>query len=563
MVVDGVALDVDVALEGIASIALTNGATLRYCVTQNRAAPTTMVDHKSRLEIGDGVRNVLVPFGEGSVTFSAVENGSGGVELSTFVVQTNATVDGLDVYKNVDCYIYGNIMRSSSRATLNLRSFHFGYADPDETTYIGLHMNTPQTVGSQDGFYFCCPEFGGRVKAIRPLLIENFNARPTGTDSGCTYHFGRYNPTDEVIEIVANNCKFRHGLAANNRIFVAGNTTLVLDKGSYLGNYYPGSSMDFWPASGDTESMSPRAVNIIEYGRVVLQGGSVLNSGRIHEPSANGWRIAPLESGFEAVIVSNGSYRVWTCATGSNRKGTLRIDGVCELNLPMGTVDGNLPNPLKGFGAVKVNAEGQLRLSIASGAERFLTLDTAIEGTGEVVAVTTNATDVTGKLTVAVKGGFANTFSGNLTTQAPRAEARFFFDDGATWGGVVSTSLAAITNLTTATAPSAVSFGGLRLEDESIKLRVLANHTADAIHLGEQGLEIVNNTYLPLVGDGATTAYAEPKPVLITCPKATDVSALLLRSPNGEIFRIKEVEGTTPTEKGLVASRRGSVFLFR
>lgn len=513
VVVDGAELDVDVQVGDLAGISLRNGAKLRYLVTQEVEVPQTQVDHLSTVEVGDGSATVLVPTTDTGMVFSAVETASG-VALSKLIVHTNATLSGMNNFKNVDCYIYGDW-----RWRRNGCSTVFGTAAAGETSYIGLTMASDLQIWYQCNLSVATPTKGGCVKAVRPIVFENYNANfSNGQDYGNKYFFGVNNPTNVPIEIIARNSNFRHGLNFGRAIAVHGGVTLTLDERSYLGNFpggwlqFVGKKYDAW--GNATQLYVHNSVEIKGRGRIVVKGGSILSSGRPGNRLTEGWVIAPDEEDYTCVIVSNDSYRVWGCAQTSNRKGRIRVDGICGYNLVRGEEGGYRPRPLEGFKAIEIAEGAELRCSISNQVARTLPIDTVVEGSGRITAIGAPGSD----LAVVIKGGYTNSFTGELGVLRPAADARIFFDDGAYWSGAVMGSTVGVTNLTTAGEVSQFHLEGLTLDDDTFALQVQADHTSDCVEIGALGLSAAGGR-LKLFGEGASTATVAPKVVLATLPQ--------------------------------------------
>lgn len=557
---EGVVLTVDETLPFVPDITLEGGATLQINATQPEPLPRLTCDELSTLNIGNGTDAITVRFRENCYHFNAVEQPDGSVKLSTLRLNPNATAHGLRYFKNVDCYLNGTFMTDQIAA----RKIIFGDAAKNETSYLGLDLSHPGYLTHQWSLYFAQPTSGGRIKAIRPWRIRNFNQSfERGGDWGCAFVFGRYNPSDEPIEISVENSNFRHALNTDNNVYIAGGITLKLGTGSYLGAFPNGTGKpynkreDYWNDS--VAYKANRSVHIIDKGQIIVEGGT-LSSGRLNTPASYGWNISPSVEGHASIIYRSGRYRVWGCSAASNGKGRFVVEGDCHVDLVSGMDKNVLPRSFEGFASIDLADNATLRFSILNNADRTLPITKPITGNGAITVVGTNSTT---DITAVVFRNPANSYIGTMASENSAGPARFFLDNGVTWSGVMRSSACGVTNLTTATAISEVNVPTLLLDDNSLLLRIFADHTADCVHIGEGGLQVENNGSFWLAGEGVSTALEAPYPVIATRPRGQLDPLPMARSEAISARRTRTIALSDPTREGITFAPIGVQIIIR
>ncbi|MGN1360154.1 MAG: hypothetical protein ACI4X9_06855, partial [Kiritimatiellia bacterium] len=528
----GTVLDLDTQLPWLAEVVVTNGAVLRIRATQTETLPAINVAWNSTLEVGDGVQEITATAQDGLLRFGARETQDGTADLSTFILHTNATIIGMVNWKNVDLKLYGTFWKPNT----DIQKAVFGTAAAGETTWIGLHIDTPMLLRAGCTLAIATPASGGCVKPVRTIRIDNFNTNFNSTwDYGNAFHFAKGNPETVPVEIIARNSNFRHGLNQNNLVYLGGAATLTLTDNSFLGAFPQGKGgpdnlrQDYWPGDGDMAYFSGRAVHILESAQLILDNAT-LSSGRLASPGdrLTGWVLAPTEEGHASIVVRKGRYRVWACSSQSNGKARLKVDGECRVDLVSGLQGSVEPRPLDGFGGVDLAEGSRLAFSILGGSNRLMRIGCSLAGSGEVSAVGTNAT--VSQLRVCFAGDSGGC-AGGMSVDASAGPAKFYFADGAAWGGVAKSSLCVLTNLVDAAAACTVSLGGLELDGEGLSLRVWGDRSCDRLELGPGGFS--GSGRLGIAWPEGAIGPGGSAPVVATRPKGSGSRVPLVAAEGG------------------------------
>ncbi|MDY5953970.1 MAG: hypothetical protein SPK06_00875 [Kiritimatiellia bacterium] len=557
----GTVLDLDTQLPWLSELIVTNGAILRIRATQNETLPPIKVAWDSTLEVGNGTEKITVVAQDGLLRFGAKEAQDGSVHLSTFLLHTNATISGMINWKNVDLKLYGTFWKPSA----DIQKAVFGTADAGETTWIGLHIDTPMNLRAGCTLAIATPAAGGCVKPIGTIRIDNFNANfNSKEDYGNYFHFGKGNPETVPIQIIARNSNFRYGLNLENLVYLGGRTTLVLTDNSYLGAFPLSKGgpnnlrQDYWPGDGDTAYFTKQSVHILDSAQIILDNAT-LNSGRISSPGErlNGWNLSPTEENHPSIVVRRGCYRVWACSSKSNGKARLKVDGECRIDLVSGVQGGVEPRPLDGFGGVDLAEGSKLTFSILSHSNRLMRIGCGLTGSGEVSAVGTNATVIPVKVCFA---GDSSNYSGAMSVDTSAGPAKFYFADGAVWGSVAKASLCALTNLVDAAAVCTVSFGGLELDGEGLSLRVKGDRSCDRLELGAAGFSGTGG--LRIVWPDGQISPSGSEPVVATRPKDSATRVPPVVSEGGGAWRLSVRDSQTDSREELRLVPAGTLLIF-
>ena len=480
---DTVAVLSDVS-PSFSSIEVKGGATLKITAARTDL-PSLSLGEKARLVLCGG-------------SWASLSNGfefaGTDASLPVFEICTNAVlaVPAATEFKNVDLRHYGTIdvQPYVNATTPNANDYvAFGTSRKSgETAYFAMTSigGTVRLVtGSDKAQRFIYAENGGRVRVKGTILVKDYTHDTGAAKSKNGAWFGYGNPTNEPFEVVIDNSDID---IARSCAF-GGGGELRFVNGSRLLNpeTHPWFSLNFTSAG---------------MLRLVFENGSGFKFPRSHRrPTFNAGY-----AGTETVVLGAGGWFDSHETQGDGKAAIAVSNGVwCVDALPiipydikpgnsLYPEDGDVRNwttgPFAGFHHVRVEAGASLYLASANRfgfsvqQDRFATLaDVPIVGEGGLVV--SNGVPGYGFSAVMVNG--ANTAGGLLKTLPADDPTVFFFNDGANWAGTVEGGPGiAFTNLVDATAPAAVSFGGLDLSG-NLAVRYWksgASITNDTIALG-------------------------------------------------------------------------------
>ena len=460
-------------------IEVKDGATLR--ISADCALPPVTLNKNATLEIASG--STFLTNGLSGVVLVNGDN----VTLPVLSVASSATlnVPGGMKFKNVDITLEGTLTRTSSGNLV------FGHALNGETSYIGFHANAAKITNYQMGGYatsicICCPDAGGSVHPVGALEFKDMPTSGTHLpESGDNYWnglaLGDNNPSSIPFEVVFDNTKW----SASGISKITGAATFRLKNGSRFANK-------------EHDNLYGRKFDIYESGKVVLEDESELCIYAMGDWGSRVVNIQSAVSGGVAIEAGDGAKVELYRTAGNNNAVMAFSNSIYRVYRPSiyhdnnGTIYDSKNEPFKGLRSVTLAEGSTLTFSTCNGyyfkddsGDRVVSLaDVPITGGGSLT-LSNNNVNVFG---VIVKNG-SNTATGSASVAEPvsgRGETALYFANGANWAGTVVAGNVLLTNLTSAAAPVAVSFGGLNLAT-NFTLRLWQNGTCDTIALGANG----------------------------------------------------------------------------
>ena len=451
-----------------ASIVVEGGATLR--VATDVTPPMLTLDKEATLEIASGTTTLA----NGLTSIALVDGGV--VTLPTLAVQSGATlnVPANTKFKNVDMRLFGTISETGKG------SLYLGHAESGETTYFAMNATnaTISTIGSSDSYaqgqlWIACSEVGGTVSVTRRIELNGVTLDVPKYDG---MYIGSNNPTNIPFDVLLENItKEYRGYWA-----FCGAATVTCRNCAFRR-----PAWQAWSAQGKW--------NVLDAAKLIYEG----TTHYYEYPDGNSVNWSPVTAGAECFVLRDSTV-MWTRPTG-NYNGTMTVyDSFydCAYDAYAPSQGQTLPDLLKGLGTLNIpagafcaiRAKDHVTWDINDDAtERICKIDarTKFAGAGDLVI----SNSVAGRYFEVTMQSGDNTCTGTLTTYSPgNFNAKSLFANGANWAGtVVANGAVALTNLTDAASPVAVSFGGVDLQDD-LTIRVWPNSdNCDKVNVGATG----------------------------------------------------------------------------
>ena len=501
------------------SIEVKNGATLR--IEANAALPAIILNKNATLEVAG---NATVSFA--SLTGAVATSPSLVVPVVSVASGATLNVLGGMKFSNVNIDLEGTL------AVTTTGGVTFGYASAGETTYIGFTSNggtISLTPGS--GTYntspleFCCPASGGTVNAvgslalidttILPVYERSDNTYPLTVDYQIGFNLGVNNPANALFEVVFDNTHW----GVLGTLQIKGGATFRLANGGIYQNF---ESIGYWG----------RYAQISENGKLIVGPGCEFRLNALGDYGSNPLEVNPSSVNHPAIVVEDGGVFENYRFSGNGKGVFIASNSVYRIYQPnlynehysqssgTTTIYDTANIPFMGFAAVELADDSTLTFSTRNkvfwddgqfdetSGDRVVTLaDVPITGGGSITLSNANA-NVFG---VIVKSG-ANTATGTASvippTSASIGTTTLSFANGANWAGtVIADGNVLLTNLVNATAPVAVSFGGMNLAT-NFTLRLWENSSCDSIAIGNNGWTGNGHLEFELVGGFSPGAQA-------------------------------------------------------
>ena len=500
------------------SVEVRDGATLRISV--DAALPPVRLNKSARLEVDSGATASV------SGDFAGVATASQVPVLSVASGATLAVPGGMR-FSNVDIDLRGTISVSPA-GTLTI-----GHAAAGETTYIGFRSVGGRILnGVVEGYDrcrigMCCPDAGGRVEAISPLVFGDMpeigvNLPSHGDNYWNGLSLGVGNPESAAFEVVFDNARWN----PSGNLYVKGGATFRLANGSSYAN-------------GESYSLYNRHAEVSGCGRIVVEGGSELRLDAMGNSGDNAAVTSASEAGRETIVVADGGIYDNYRTTGNGNGVFAASNAVVRIHVPFIDEDVSGSSGTRHYCSTNVLFEGLSSVRLAEGAALVLTTRNSESGESRfsdesgdrVVAVADVPMTGGGSLAlsnananafgVVVKSG-ANTATGTARVVGPAegvGATTLYFANGANWAGtVVADGNVALTNLVDASAAATNTFGALRLD------------AAFGVRVWKSGGRIVACDSLNV---GSFSGNGRITPMLVGGEAAPDDSFMLGRIPKG------------------------------